>query len=340
MKEDIWNMEGSCAGRHAIRKAVLFTGNGRITFQKKGNKRKGRILSGGKKEKKKFFLLLAGILLVLNSISSGVYAMELGGFDVTTGVDDVDDWSDWDEDGTVGVSENESAGSVDSVSGDTYGETGDTGWEESSEWETESRQEEPDGTENRANAANTEVMNQAGTGGSVKTDQIQAGSLDSMDTDGYGQAYTGSAEINNQAVAEVPTDTPVPTLSPTITPTAIPTPVPTEVPESEVNKVIEFHEEYRIPPAECLKKMKLFYWKETVRGREKMEIKLNHRVVAAVISLRMNGQERSRTTDSGNICIVQLQEDNENLIELAAMVPSDLSWTEIKKNAILSYNVF
>ena len=46
--------------------------------------------------------------------------MELGGFDVTTGVDDVDDWSDWDEDGTDGVSENESAGSVDSVSGDTY----------------------------------------------------------------------------------------------------------------------------------------------------------------------------------------------------------------------------
>ena len=48
-------------------------------------------------------------------------------------------------------------------------------------------------------------------------------------------------------------------------------------------------QEYRIPPAECLKKMKLFYWKETVRGREKMEIKLNHRVVAAVISLRING---------------------------------------------------
>ena len=266
--------------------------------------------------------------------------MELGGFDVTTGVDDVDDWSDWDETETGSAAENGTSSGRDSESGDTYGETGDTGWEESSEWETESRQEEPAGTENRANAANTEVMNQADTGGSVKTDQIQAGSLDSMDTDGYGQAYTGSAEINNQAVAEVPTDTPVPTLSSTITPTAIPTPVPTEVPESEVNKVIEFHEEYRIPPTECLKKMKLFYWKETVRGREKMEIKLNHRVVAAVISLRMNGQEISRTTDSGNICIVQLQEDNENLIELAAMVPSDLSWTEIKKNAILSYNVF
>ena len=214
-----------------------------------------------------------------------------------------------------------------------------TGWEESSEWETESRQEEPTGTENRANAANTEVMNQADTGGSVRNDQIQAGSLDSMDTDGYGQTDTISAEINNQAVAEVPTDTPFPMPSPTITPTAIPTPVPTEVPESEVDKVTEFHEEYRISPAECLKKMKLFYWKETVRGREKMEIKLNHRVVAAVISLRINGQEISRTTDSGNICIVQLQEDNENLIELAAMVPSDLSWTEIKKNAILSYNV-
>ena len=283
---------------------------------------------------------MAGILLVLNSISSGVYAMELGGFDVMTGVDDVDDWSDWDEDGTDGGTEDESSGNVDSGSGDIYGETGDTGWEESSEWETESRQEEPTGTENRANVANTEVMNQADTGGGVRTDQIQAGSLDSMDTDGYGQTDTISAEINNQAVAEVPTDTPFPMPSPTITPTAIPTPVPTEVPESEVDKVTEFHEEYRIPPAECLTKMKLFYWTETLRGREKMEIKLNHRVVAAVISFRINGQEVSRTTDSGNICIVQLQEDNENLIELAAMVPSDLSWTEIKKDAILSYNVF
>ena len=283
---------------------------------------------------------MAGILLVLNSISSGVYAMELGGFDVTTGVDDVDDWTDWDEDVTDGVSENESAGSVDSGSGDAYGETENTGWEESSERDTESRQEEPTGTENRANTGNTEVMNQVDTGGSVRTDQIQAGSLDSMDTDGYGQTDTVSAEINNQAVAEVPTDTPFPMPSPTITLTAIPTPVPTEVPESEVDKVTEFHEEYRIPPAECLTKTKLFYWKETVRGREKMEIKLNHRVVAAVISLRINGQEVSRTTDSGNICIVQLQEDNENLIELAAVVPSDLSWTEIKKDAILSYNVF
>ena len=106
-------MEGSCAGRHDIRKAVLFTGNGRITFQKKVHKRKGRILMSGKNGKKKFFLLLAGILLVLNGISAGVYAMELGGFDVTTGVDDVNDWADWDEDGTDGVSENESAGSVD-----------------------------------------------------------------------------------------------------------------------------------------------------------------------------------------------------------------------------------
>ena len=281
--------------------------------------------------------MLAGILLVLNSMSSGVYAMELGGFDVMTGVDDVDDWSDWDEAETGSVAESGTSSGRDSGSGDTYGETGDTGWEESSEWETESRQEEPTGTENRAN---TEVMNQADTGGSVRTDQIQAGSLDSMDTDGYGQTDTVSAEINNQAVAEVPTDTPFPMPSPTITPTAIPTPVPTEVPESEVDKVTEFHEEYRIPPAECLTKMKLFYWTETVRGREKMEIKLNHRVVAAVISLRINGQEVSRTTDSGNICIVQLQEDNENLIELAAVVPSDLSWTEIKKDAILSYNVF
>ena len=98
-----------------------------------------------------------------------------------TGVDDVDDWSDWDEAETGSVAESGTSSGRDSGSGDTYGETGDTGWEESSEWETESRQEEPTGTENRANAANTEVMNQADTGGSVRKDQIQAGSLDSMD---------------------------------------------------------------------------------------------------------------------------------------------------------------
>ena len=94
MKEDIWNMEGSCADRHDIRKAVLFIGNGRIIFlQIRGIRRKCAQMSG-KNGKKKFFLLLAGILLVLNGISAGVYAMELGGFDVTTGVDDVDDWRD------------------------------------------------------------------------------------------------------------------------------------------------------------------------------------------------------------------------------------------------------
>lgn len=283
---------------------------------------------------------MAGILLVLNSIISSVYAMELGGFDVSTGVDDVDDWADWDEDWADGVSENESSGSVDSGNGDTYGETENTGWEKSSDWGTESRKEESAGTENRANAGNTEVMNQADTGDGVRTDQIQAGSLDSMDPDGYGQTYTGSAEINNQAVEEVPTDIPVPTLSPTITPTAIPTPVLTEVPESEVSTVTEFHEEYRIPPAKCLQKMKLFYWRGTVQGGEKMEIELNYRVVTALISLRINGQEKVWTTDSGCVCINGLTEDEENQVELAVMIPADLSWTEIQKNVILSYNVF
>ena len=280
------------------------------------------------------------MLLTLNSVSSGVHAMELGGFDVATGVDDVDDWADWDEDGTDGASENEASSDVDSGNGDTYGETENTGWEGSSAWESESWQEESAGMEDRTNSGSVGVANQADAGSSVRSDQIQAGSPESMDTDGYGQAYTGSTEIDNMAVAESPTYTPVPTPSPTITPTVTPTPVLTEVPESEVDKVTEFHEEYRIPPAECLKKMKLFYWKETVRGGERMKIKLNHRVAAAIVSLRINGQEISWTTDSGNICIDQLQEDEENQIELTAMVPADLSWTEIKKNAILSYNVF
>ena len=50
--------------------------------------------------------------------------MELGGFDVMTGVDDVDDWSDWDEAETGSVAESGTSSGRDSGSGDTYGETG------------------------------------------------------------------------------------------------------------------------------------------------------------------------------------------------------------------------
>ena len=104
-----------------------------------------------------------------------------------TGVDDVDDWSDWDEDGTDGGTEDESSGNVDSESGDTYGETETTGWEGSFDRETESRQEEPAGTENRANVANTEVMNQADTGGGVRA---RSDTGRKFRFDGYGRIWT------------------------------------------------------------------------------------------------------------------------------------------------------
>lgn len=283
---------------------------------------------------------MAGILLIFSCISPGVYAMELGGFDVETGVDDGADWSDWDEDEAGSVVENGTSGGMDSGTENTYEETDNTAWEESSGWESESWQDKESGVKNRTNTGNTGTLGQKDAGSSVWTGQMRAGNNDSMEAGGYGQTYTESTERAVLNTAKAPTDTPVPVPSPTIKPTATPTPAFTEVPESEADKVTEFHEEYRIPPAKCMTKMKLVYWKEKVREGEKMEIRLDHRVVAAVVSLRINGQEISWTTEAGYICIRGLTEREENQVELAIMVPMDLPWTKIKKNAILSYNVF
>ena len=279
-------------------------------------------------------------LLILNGISSGVYAMELGGFDVSAGADEIDDWADWDNDETGGASEEWNDGGGSGESDDTYENSISAGGRTSTAQETESWQEIPFGSENTGNAGSDITAEQSDLQSSNPEVPMDTGNPASGSYDGSGQRYTENMERKNdvETVWEL-TDTPLPTPSPTITPTATPTPVLTEVPESEVSKVTEFHEEYRIPPAECLKKMKLFYWNKTVRGGKRLEIEVSHRVVA-VVSFRINDQEESWAMDSGRICTGGLDETVEYNVELVMMVPTDLTWTETQKNVILSCNVF
>ena len=63
----------------------------------------------------------------------------------------------------------------------------------------------------------------------------------------------------------IPTVTPTPTSVPAPTATSIP--VFTEVPKEEVETVTEYKEEYRLPPAECLRKMKLYFETGIGKGR-------------------------------------------------------------------------
>ena len=76
----------------------------------------------------------------------------------------------------------------------------------------------------------------------------------------------GTEQTENESM-DVTENTPTP--EPTPEPTPTPVPVFTEVPQTEVSKITEYNEEYRLPPTECLQKMRLFYSKsELGKGTE------------------------------------------------------------------------
>ena len=147
---------------------------------------------------------------------------------------------------------------------------------------------------------------------------------------------TGTEQTENESM-DVTENTPTP--EPTPEPTPTPVPVFTEVPQTEVSKITEYNEEYRLPPTECLQKMRLFYSKIELGKGENTEICLNTNIVQMIISVRINGHEKTWRSENGVLKIEGLEEEK-NLLELAVMIPKDLTWTESEKNVILAYNIF
>lgn len=135
----------------------------------------------------------------------------------------------------------------------------------------------------------------------------------------------------------IPTVTPTPTSVPAPTATSIP--VFTEVPKEEVETVTEYKEEYRLPPAECLRKMKLLFLRQELGKGEYAEIRIKKNAVVEIVSVRVNGQEKDWDTEGEIVRVHDLVNDI-NLLEIAAMIPADFTWTGEKKNVILTYNVF
>ncbi|MFQ7717177.1 MAG: hypothetical protein ACLRIT_12250 [Blautia sp.] len=94
-----------------------------------------------------------------------------------------------------------------------------------------------------------------------------------------------------------------PTWTPTVTPTPFPAPtatsipVFTEVPKEEVETVTEYKEEYRLPPAECLRKMKLLCLRQELGKGEYAEIRIKKNTVVEIVSVRVNGQEKDWDTE-------------------------------------------
>ena len=290
----------------------------------------------------------AGILISMAFLSGSakfpsVYASEFGGFDVSTGTGAFDaDWSDWDNEPAY------EAPAKDNNDTEEVRDNGQLSGENIADSTTEDIREYDsamsDDWNEQTNSGTGEVGNSfydqhyVDEYISQRNDNRSTNRNETLNDDAAEAAYS---EISEPTL--LPTDTPTPVSTPTAEPTLTPTPAFTEVPREEVDTVTEYEEAYKLPPAECLKKMKLFYWNKELSGGEYAEIQINKEIAQQIISVRINGQETDwqTKTKSGitTIKVLGLSEKR-NHMELAVMVPADLAWTRNKKNVILTYNVF
>ena len=98
--------------------------------------------------------------------------------------------------------------------------------------------------------------------------------------------------------------------------------------------------EEELPEEECRQKMQLLYCRKNLGKASKIKIHPNPELAVAILSIRINGKEILWNMSGGNI-LLDLQEETEHTeIVTAVMCRRELSWTEAKKNAILTYNIF
>ena len=290
----------------------------------------------------------AGILISVAFLSGSVKflsvnASEFGGFDVSTGTGAFDtDWSDWDNEPAYEAPAKDN-NDTEEVCGN--GQVSEENIADSTTADIREDDSTMSGDWNeQTNAGTGEVGNSFYD--QRYMDESVSQSNDNRSTNRNETLNNDAAEAAYSEIPEptlLPADTPTPVSTPTAEPTVTPAPAFTEVPREEVSTVTEYEEAYKLPPAECLKKMKLFYWNKELSGGKYAEIQINKEMVQQIISVRINGQEIDwqTKTKSGitTIKVLGLSEKR-NHMELAVMVPADLAWTRNEKNVILTYNVF
>lgn len=167
------------------------------------------------------------------------------------------------------------------------------------------------------------------------------------------QAENGSVNNHTDSELEIPESqfsdpenlqsiAPTPTVMETATPSPFPvrklSPVPSSIRTQDILKVLEKEEE--LPEEECRQKMQLLYCRKSLDKVSKIKINPNPELTAAILSIRINGKAILWDMSGGNI-LLDLQEETEHTeIVTAVMCRRELSWTEAKKNAILTYNIF
>lgn len=283
-------------------------------------------------------VLFSLLIMAVYGSCSAAYAAEFGGFDISTGTGEYEGTGEeWEGEPIYNTPEQNDS--------NPYADEARNDGQES--------EQNTSGTVSSYNEEYEQVPVQNWNARESSTTTEKARSSETEYTERYrGENENVSSSIMDEdriiesenTVVSLPAET-SPTWIPTVTPTPIPAPTPTsipvftEVPKEEVETVTEYKEEYRLPPAECLRKMKLLCLRQELGKGEYAEIRTKKNAVVEIVSVRVNGQEKDWDTEGEIVRVHDLVNDI-NLLEIAVMIPADFTWTGEKKNVILTYNVF
>ena len=270
-----------------------------------------------------------------------VQAIELGGFDVDMGTGSFEDDSSWDQEETTGGTTSSDNDNYDSNNNwnntEDFWNTGDdssgagagsytTGNTNTAQPETDwndffSADSYEDGTSN-----NTVSQNNSSETARAADHQNSNDTLYNI-------------ENTEQQIADI-SPTPIPSPTPTMTPIPSISPTPTPVSEIQKNILTVPQKEEELTEEECRQKMQLIYCRKEIRNAAEAEIIPDRSRVIAVVSIRINGKEADWHWRSSRILLKLNPQEMQTEIETAIMCRKELSWTEAKKNAILTYNIF
>ena len=283
-------------------------------------------------------VLFSLLIMAVYGSCSAAYAAEFGGFDVSTGTGEYEGTGEeWEDEPIYNTPEQNDS--------NPYADEAQNDGQES--------EQNTSGTVSSYNEEYEQVPVQNWNARESSTTTEKARSSETEYTERYrGENENVSSSIMDEdriiesenTVVSLPAET-SPTWIPTVTPTPIPAPTPTsipvftEVPKEEVETVTEYKEEYRLPPAECMRKMKLLCLRQELGKGKYAEIRTKKNAVVEIVSARVNGQEKDWDTEGEIVRVHDLVNDI-NLLEIAVMIPADFTWTGEKKNVILTYNVF
>ena len=285
-------------------------------YKSETNRRMER--AGRAKVRRNLYAGLGGLLLMTAAVKY-VQAIELGGFDVDMGTGSFEgDVSDW----NYGTEEEVPSGEYNYEGSNDNQNENDISWDAGEDY--------GEGTSGIGNNEQSEQEWDDFFSAGQHEEEISNNSYDDVYLQDYRTEETMSED--NSYIEESADATETPSPKP-VTVSVSPFP-------SLSGNILEAPEkEEELPEEECRQKMQIIYCRKEINKASKIKIYPNPELAAAILSIRINGKEADWYTVSGSVVLNVKNMQNDIKLEIAVMCCQELSWTEIKKNAILTYNI-